>query len=559
MKKAPGVFVAVLLLVCQTGFAGTPDVLSESDAEVYEKIFALQSRGDFAGAKKLSHLLDDDLLHGYAAYHRFFAKGYPTKAAEITAWLNQYGDLPVAADVYALGKQKKAKLPAEKPKDIFGGRSGACSYIMRQEPIDLVRGKVYANGQATALMRQIARALSTGQTLKARRHIESDDMRRLIPRADIENARTALAFSYFLDGHDGRAAEQLKQVNVKKNPLASWAAGLVAWRQQRFEEAADYFIYVSDHSDTYPLLRASSSFWAARASIRTGRFERVKKYLKRAAENPRVFYGLLAMRLLGQDLDHVWDTPSKADDDMTADFSHPALTRVYALRQIGRDEWAKRELSKLYLEADAEAKGILLMISQKAGFEEDLMGLTGHISGDGSIRYPAPNWTPTNGWRVDKALVYAFVRQESCFNNRAQSSAGAVGLMQLMPKTARELARQLAYPWQMQHLKEPEYNLALGQIYLQNLLKNPEIENNLIYTAAAYNAGPGNLAKWKNNKMKYDGDPLLFLESIPSKETRAFAERIMVNYWVYRSLMDQSLTSLDDVVQGRFPMYQALD
>ncbi|MDD3669086.1 MAG: lytic transglycosylase domain-containing protein [Alphaproteobacteria bacterium] len=548
-----------MLLWCPAAWAGTPDVLSESDAQVYRKIFTLQEKGDFAGARKLTGVLDDDVLNGYVLYHRFFAKGYPTKAAEITAWLDAYGDFPMAADVYALGKQKKARLPAARPKSIFGGQSGACSYVTRQEPIDLVRGKVYANRKATTLMRQIARALATGQTLRARRHIESDEMRRLIPRADIASARTALAFSYFLDGHDRLAAEQLKQINVKKTPLAAWTAGLVAWRQGRFEESADYFAYVSDHSATYPLLRASASFWTARAHIKTGRFEHVKKYLSRAAENPRVFYGLLAMRLLGQDLNHVWDIPGEANDDVTADFSHPALTRVYALRQIGRDEWAKRELSQLYLEADAEARSILRMISQKAGFEEDLMGLTGQVNGDNGARYPAPNWTPTNGWRVDKALVYAFVRQESCFNDRAQSAAGAVGLMQLMPKTARELARQMAYPWKVQNLKEPEYNLALGQIYLRNLLQNPQIENNLIYTAVAYNAGPGNLAKWKSRKMKYDGDPLLFLESIPSKETRAFAERIMVNYWVYRSLMDQPLTSLDEVAQGRFPAYRALD
>ena len=76
-----------------------------------------------------------------------------------------------------------------------------------------------------------------------------------------------------------------------------------------------------------------------------------------------------------------------------------------------------------------------------------------------------------------------------------------------------------------------------------------------MFLAVAYNAGPGNLNKWKN-RMKYQDDPLLFLEVIPSKETRGFVERILVNYWVYRNLMESSLNTLDETVQGRWPIYE---
>ena len=82
----------------------------------------------------------------------------------------------------------------------------------------------------------------------------------------------------------------------------------------------------------------------------------------------------------------------------------------------------------------------------------------------------------------------------------------------------------------------------------------PQVQINLIFLAVAYNAGPGNLNKWKN-KMSYQGDPLLFLESIPSKETRGFVERILVNYWTYRHLMEASLDTLDAVVRGEWPIY----
>ena len=193
------------------------------------------------------------------------------------------------------------------------------------------------------------------------------------------------------------------------------------------------------------------------------------------------------------------------------------------------------------------------MISEENGFSDDLMGVVGSLDGDDE-RFPAPNWCPIDGWKVDRSLVYAFVRQESCFNRRAKSAVGALGLMQIMPQTGRELCRILGYPWSVRKMQEPEFNLSLGQNYLLRLMALPEINNNLIFTAVAYNAGPGNLSKWKK-KMNFQEDPLLFIESIPSKETRSFVERIMVNYWIYRSLMGESLSTLDDVASGQFPIH----
>ena len=196
-----------------------------------------------------------------------------------------------------------------------------------------------------------------------------------------------------------------------------------------------------------------------------------------------------------------------------------------------------------------------MMISEKNKFDDVLQGLTGTLQGE-EARYPVPNWTPLGGWQLDKALVYAFVRQESCFNNRAESYVGALGLMQIMPDTAKELAKFLQCRFSKQSLKDPAYNLRLGQGYLKRLMEEyPQVQDNLMFLAAAYNAGPGNLNKWKN-KMDYQEDPLLFLEVLPSKETRGFIERILVNYWVYRNLMGQSLQTLDDVVQGEWPLYE---
>ena len=564
-------FIVLILVIVFCGNIVIADtgqnVLSSKDADIYRQIFSAHKKGQFKTAKSLEAKLKDKSLMGYVLYDRYFSKSYKTKKEEIRSWLSRYNGLAVADDVYALGQQKKANLAGLKPVGLFGSRTGACTFVMREEPIDLVKNWSFSRygtqkrNEAKRLMNQIARYIARGKTLNAKNIVESERAQKLFNRLEHDSARTALAFSYFLDNENELAlqyANRAIRTSGSKIPLAYWTAGLTAWRMGDYMTAADYFEQTAGLEKTYPLLRASSAFWAARANLRVGNYEKVGDYLELASEYPRTFYGFMAMRLLGQDLTHVWDKPATNQDDIVGDFSHPALKRFYALRQVGQDEWAKRELSKLYVEADKEAKGVLLMISEQNGFDDELLAVSGELVGNSDTRYPAPKWVPVDGWKADKALVFSFVKQESCFNARAQSSVGATGLMQIMPDTGRELAKSLQFPWSLQRLKDPEYNLALGQNYLLKLMDNGEVNYNLIFAAVAYNAGPGNLAKWKK-RMDYQNDPLLFIESIPSKETRSFVERILVNYWVYRSLMGQPLHSLDDVVSGLWPIYKAKD
>lgn len=550
----------VIVLVFSTHVFGTERVLSKSDVRLYKEAFSSIKKGNWKELDAIIPQIKDQSLIGYIHYKKYLSKNYKTSKKEIVSWLEDYGDLPIANEIYALGKQKNIKLTVSKPKGLFGGN--ACSYMHKVEPIDLIRNRRFTTLgskkriKAQQLMKKIVRHIEAGRTKNARLLIDSKEVKKLFPQEDLDAARTALAFSYFLDGRDDLALSFSEKALKNSNdifPLAYWTAGLALWRQGNILKAKDYFLKVVEHDKVYPLLKSTAAFWAARAYLKLGKYKEVGNYLEISAYYPRTFYGILALRTLGSDLEHVWDIPSKPEDDVEADFSHPALERFYALKQIGQKELAQKELSQLYLNADKEGKGILLMISEENGFSKDLLLLAGELIGE-DTRYPMPNWIPVGGWILDKALVYAFVRQESCFNQYAKSSVGAVGLMQIMPRTGKEIARQLNYDWSERKLHNTEYNLSIGQNYLKKLLSNPEINGNLIFTAVGYNAGPGNLAKWKK-KMNYQNDPLLFIESIPSKETRGFVERIMVNYWVYLSLTDRSLKSLDEVVSGQWPYY----
>ena len=183
------------------------------------------------------------------------------------------------------------------------------------------------------------------------------------------------------------------------------------------------------------------------------------------------------------------------------------------------------------------------------------MGAMERLYGDTTIPsalFPVPRWEPKGGFTVDRALIYAIMRQESGFNPLAVSGDGALGLMQIMPDTGKKLGYDEA------QLKNPRHSIAAGQKYIARLLRNGLVDNDVILMAVAYNAGAGNLQKWKGDK-KAMKDPLLFLETLPSKETRQFVKRILAAYWVYQERLDQESPTLKALATGGWAQYIGQD
>ena len=137
---------------------------------------------------------------------------------------------------------------------------------------------------------------------------------------------------------------------------------------------------------------------------------------------------------------------------------------------------------------------------------------------------------------ADRAAVYAVMRQESMFQVDAVSSAGARGLMQLMPGTAKEVARKVGVDYSPGRLvSDPAYNALLGSTYLGTQLER--YDGSLVLAAAAYNAGPGNANKWikaYGDPRTDNVDPVIWVELIPFQETRTYVKRVLGNYLVYR-------------------------
>jgi len=131
--------------------------------------------------------------------------------------------------------------------------------------------------------------------------------------------------------------------------------------------------------------------------------------------------------------------------------------------------------------------------------------------------------------------------------------------MQLMPSIAGYIAGDRRFRRSRRHeLFDPATNLSLGQKYLRYLLADQAVNGDLLRMAVAWNGGPGNLARW-SQRSDHLGDPLFFIEAIPSRETRQFVERVLANLWIYRDRLGQPTPSLDALAAGDRPIYTTLD
>lgn len=549
--------------------AELPRVLSDDDISRYRKIFSLQEDGDWRAADKLIGQLDNRILMGHVLAQRYL---HPTKYRsaykELKDWMAEYADHPNAPRIHqlALNRRPANAKPPVPPVNSGGG--------LNARPLDApaeVRPprkalSAAARHKVEALQRQIRSQIKNGWTLAAKRLLQSDEVKKRFDAFDFDRAQAALANRYFIEGRDEWAYDWASRAAARSGhylPDAQWIAGLSAWRLGKLDKAAGHFEAVAQSPNSSNWMISAGAFWAARTHLVNRNPGEVNRLLGKAAAYPRTFYGLLARRILGMPTAFRWTVPSIEKDAIEAVAAMPAGQRALALIEAGEEDRAEQDLRLLVSRSGADlARGIMALAS-RAGMPAlairlNLALFPGGGGFDGAA-FPIPRWVPENGFRVDRALVYALIRQESQFNPNATSWAGARGLMQLMPGTASFVARDRHLRSSKRHrLYDPDLNLELGQTYIEILLNEAHIGDDLFHLAAAWNGGPGNLSKWQRRGNGVD-DPLLFIESIPSAETRNFIERVLTNLWIYRDRLGQPNPSLDALASGERPTYVALD
>lgn len=296
---------------------------------------------------------------------------------------------------------------------------------------------------------------------------------------------------------------------------------------------------------SYPISRSRAAYWAGRAAKAAGKPD-AGAWFKKAAEHPTTFYGQLALLELspGSALSIPWPaTPHPADAQAALNASDLGRT-VLALGRADALDAAWPFLLHLIERSGSESNARALVmtglffnridVSLKAAKEAQRFGWTFT-----EAAFPVPGAYRIKH-AVDTAYALAISRQESLFNPKALSPAGARGLMQIMPATGRVIASRQKMPHSNDKLFNPAHNITLGTLYLQELLER--FGGNYVLATAGYNAGPGRPTQWQGRNGRIGGDlyqTINWIEMIPFNETRNYVQRVLENQQVYRYLLSE--------------------
>jgi soluble lytic murein transglycosylase len=535
-----------------------PKLLSDADAARYQRIFALQDNGEWQQADRLIEKLRSKVLLGHVHFQRYLhPTAYKSKYGELSAWLQSYADHPAAYRVYSLAQKRRPSGAKYLRVPVFG-----------QEHIRHYFGEKPSRSQvASAKHRQIAQSIrakiARSQLTVASLMID----RSSLPAAIADRLRAQTALGWLAMSRSQTAFDLASRAAARsrtRTAMPDWVAGLAAYRLRDYSNAAKHFGLHAKSKEAGDWTAPAGAYWAARAETKQGHHQIAQQWLRLAAKHPYTFYGQLALAQLGQ------PTPYRpvASSVSNADIAHirrlPGGDRVLALLQIGQIRLADEELLQQLHKVSVASLRRIVAFAEAAKLPQTAMRGAFRLSGNSDeflpgAMYPMPEWRPHDGFKLDQALIWAFVRQESVFNPRATSGAGARGLMQLMPTTANYIAGDDRFVGKRRDaLYNPSLNLSLGQNYLRYLMDKKMIGQDLFRLTVAYNAGVGNLAAWQRDGLLAD-DPLLFIEMLPLLETRLFVERVIANYWIYRALMGQRRPSIKALLRDEWPKYSEQD
>ncbi len=542
-----------------------PRILNDRDIGRYRSILALQNEADWAAADAEIKRLDNPVLMGHIQFQRLMhPTGYRSSFRELRDWMAAHADHPNAWRVYRLARKRQGRARAPKRPEATN-YPGVTGQAARARPS--VEGRSRFERRAVSrFLSNVRRYVRSGRPERAEKRFWAMHARGILAPFEAADALERVAASYYYKGDDNKAlalATYGAELSYDTEPATDWTAGLANWRLGNIETAYLHFSRLGDHVHAGDWLSAAGHYWAARAAYRNRNPELGEEHLKQAASLRESFYGLIAQRQLGMDIHTDWTRPALTPAVVTRLMTYPAVPRAIALTEIGRDDLADEELRLLWGREGTSVQRDLLALAAHLNLPAIQLRIS-RTGGTGeaaplSTRFPLPDWEPADGFRVDKAIIFAMVRQESGFGSRARSGVGARGLMQVMPATARVIARgNKLLRGNRNRLFEPEFNMALGQTYIERLLASEYVEGNLFMMLAAYNGGPGSLLGWKRD-VDYGSDPLLFIESIGFYETRNFIERVMANFWLYRMRLGQDTPSLDAVASGAWPILDTLD
>jgi soluble lytic murein transglycosylase-like protein len=512
-------------------------------------VFDAIDAGQWASAQAGIAALPPGVLTPVAKAELYTAKGSPTvDLASLEALIAQAPELPDADQLATMALKRGAtetmRVWPEKPTVNLG--SAPVRYRTRP-----VQGEPAADALRAALDPLIKADDASGAEAQLLTYA---------PQLSVEaraEAGARVAFVYYVLGldMDARRVSDTWRVGATGEwaAQAAWTSGLASWRMGDCESASRAFQQVLATAQQREL-RAGAFYWQARAEQACRRPASVEPLLRQAASSPESFYGLLARETLGMDT-KIPTSPYSGFDAPVDNL--PNVQRATELARIGETALADEMLRHQARIGEPGEHHALIQVAKKLELPAAQLWLANNgqwgARSDPADRYPNPRWNPLMGWRVDPALAYGHIVQESAFRRTAISGAGAVGLMQVLPVTAQMLAQSRGLNYSRSTLTDTSTNLEFGQSFIEMMRGSSATAGQLPRVIASYNAGPLPVARWSTINDK--GDPVLWIESIPYWETRYYVPAVLRNMWVYQGLNHEATTTLKSMAEHRWPTF----
>jgi soluble lytic murein transglycosylase len=330
-----------------------------------------------------------------------------------------------------------------------------------------------------------------------------------------------------------------------------WLSGFIALNfLKKPEVAIKHFSNILDLVTNKNFL-SKNYYWYARSLEKLERINEAQDYYKKGSIYISTFYGQLSAERINKNSLNL----SEIED------------RKYDCKKVNLLENSIINLGKKLLDADRLVLGVrffkhaaetlldeerkcLLVFLDRIGNLSGIIAISNKfkIKSDLILKYSFPLLNNLDMNQIDNLqLVYSIIRQESGFYSSAISRTGALGLMQVMPATAKQVASDLGIKYNKKRLSSDEiYNIKIGSFYLNKLLK--KFKGSIVLSTAAYNAGPGTINRWLKNygdPRKFGVDPLIWIEMIPYYETRNYVKRVLSNDLIYRHKLSDSIITFD--------------
>ncbi len=335
---------------------------------------------------------------------------------------------------------------------------------------------------------------------------------------------------------------------------AEWMSGWIALSFLKDPITAKNHFKNFYENVSYPISLSRGAYWLGRAYEKIGEREQSNNWYREASKYLTTYYGQLAFLKLNPNGKFELNKDMEIDAKYRIQFFNKELVKIcYLLDELKKDKYTKHILR--HLANDNIAKGSEILAAELAtsinryDFAIQVSKIASYQKRfHNRYNYPIIS-TPKyiNKRKIpESALILSIIRQESEFDLEANSHAGAKGLMQLMPYTAKLVSKQAKLPYSKSRLTtDPEYNINLGSHYIAGLIL--QYDGAYPFAVAAYNAGPNRVKYWKRiNKdpQKKQVDYVDWVELIKFRETRNYVQRVMENYNVYRYILEQRPVSM---------------